>query len=95
MLKIHNERTQCLNMSDEHMFLGHNPILNKDKNKKNIFKLIRRDISLGFFSLSLSLSLLNNSCLVGCLCSLMDLKSNSEAGKLTKMVQEQHPFFKQ
>ena len=33
MLKIHNERTKCLNMSDEHMFLGHNPILNKDKNK--------------------------------------------------------------
>ena len=66
MLKIHNERTQCLNMSDEHMFLGHNPILNKDKNKKNIFKMIQS--------------------LVGC--SLMDLKSNSEAGKLTKMVQE-------
>ena len=68
MLKIHNERTQCLNMSDEHMFLGHDPILNKDKNKKNIFKMIQR--------------------LVGCLCSLMDLKSNSEAGKLIKMVQE-------
>ena len=46
MLKIHNERTQCLNMSDEHMFLGHNPILNKDKNKKNIFKMIQRDIGL-------------------------------------------------
>ena len=55
-------------MLDEHMFLGHDPILNKDKNKKNIFKMIQR--------------------LVGCLCSLMDLKSNSEAGKLTKMVQE-------
>ena len=41
MLKIHNERTQCLNMSDEHMFLGHDPILNKDKNKKNIFKMIQ------------------------------------------------------
>ena len=75
MLNIHNERTKCLNMLDEHMFLGHNPILNKDKNKKNIFKMIQS--------------------LVGCLCSLMDLKSNSEAGKLTKMVQEQHPFFKQ
>ena len=68
MLRIHNERTKCLNMSDEHMFLGHNPILNKDKNKKNIFKIIHS--------------------LVGCLCSLMDLKSNSEAGKLTKLVQE-------
>ena len=55
-------------MLDEHMFLGHDPILNKDKNKKNIFKMIQS--------------------LVGCLCSLMDLKSNSEAGKLTKMVQE-------
>ena len=75
MLKIHNERTQCLNMSDEHMFLGHDPILNKDKNKKNIFKMIQS--------------------FVGCLCSLTDLNSNSEAGKLTKMVQEQHPFFKQ
>ena len=85
MLKIHNERTQCLNMSDEHMFLGHNPILNKDKNKKNIFKNDTERHQFGFF---LSLSPLNNSCLVGCLCSLMDLKSNSEAGKLTKMVQE-------
>ena len=55
-------------MSDEHMFLGHNHILNKDINKKNIFKMIQ--------------------ILVGCLFSLMDLKSNSEAGKLTKMVQE-------
>ena len=45
MLKIHNERTQCLNMSDEHMFLGHDPILNKDKNKEKIFKMIQRDIS--------------------------------------------------
>ena len=62
-------------MLDEHMFLGHDPILNKDKNKKNIFKMIQS--------------------LMGCLSSLMDLKSNSEAGKLTKMVQEQHPFFKQ
>ena len=50
------------------MFLGHDPILNKDKNKKNIFKMIQS--------------------LVGRLSSLMDLKSNSEAGKLTKMVQE-------